>query len=344
MDGTWRWDEMAGLGLFERKLALGFAAANSGSLQWDWGTGDAFGIKRSDGSNKLWMDVLAGIGEFAKKAAPYLTEEKRPEVAIVLPQSLQLSVFNPAALEAQQKCVRALYHYARASAYVVGEYQIELLGNPKLIILPSPWVLNQKAWDAILAKVREGATLLVSGRFDADEHFRPTPRPAEAGLDYQPGLLATRENLVQWPGGQAWLSYSGEKTTFMERAFLATGQAFAEKPLGKGRFLFFALPLELNDNLKAIGDIYRSALNQAKTSPAYTTEVQDPGLLICPTQLEEATLYVLTSESSSAEPIAFRDAASGKSFVVKLDPGRAALLLVSRKGEALAEYNLSPSH
>jgi len=343
MDGTWRWDEMAGLGLFERKLALGFAAANSGSLQWDWATGDAFGIKRSDGSNKLWLDVLSGIGQFAKKAAPYLTEEKRPEVAIVLPQSLQLSVFNPAALEAQQKCVRALYHYARASAYVVGEYQIELLGNPKLIILPSPWVLNQKAWDAILAKVREGATLLVSGRFDADEHFHPTPRPAEAGLDYQPGLLATRENLVQWPGGQAWLSYSGEKTTFMERAFLATGQTFAEKALGKGRLLFFALPLELNDNLKAIGDIYRFALNQAKTSPVYTTEVQDAGLLICPTQLEEATLYVLTSESSSAEPIAFRDAASGKSFVVKLDPGRAALLLVSRKGEALAEYNLSPS-
>lgn len=340
MDGTWRWDELEGLGLFERKLALGFAAANSGSLQWDWATGDVFGIKRSDGSNKLWMDILAGIGEFAHKAAPYMSEAKYPPVAIVLPQSLQLSVFNPAALEAQQKCVRALYHYARASAYVVGEYQLELLGNPKLIILPSPWVLSQKAWQAILGKVSEGATLLVSGRFDTDEHFHPTPRAQDVGLDYRPGLLATRENLVQWPGGQAWLSYSGEKTTYMERAFLPSGQTFAEKSWSKGKILFLVLPLELNDNLKAIGDLYRYALSQAQIERTYTTDIQDPGLLICPTQLEEATLYVLTSESCAAAPVTFRDAASGKSFAVQLAPGRAALLLVSRKGEVLAEYNL----
>lgn len=49
----------------------------------------------------------------------------------MLPQSLQLSVWNRFALEAQQNCVRALYHFARADAYAVGEYQIELLGNPR---------------------------------------------------------------------------------------------------------------------------------------------------------------------------------------------------------------------
>ena len=342
MDGTWRWDEVQGLGLFERKLALGFAAANSGSLQWDWSAEDTFGIKRGDGSNKLWLDVLAGIGDFTRKATPNIKEARPPEVAVVLPQSLQLSVFNSTALEAQQKCVRALYHYARASAYVVGEYQIELLGNPKLIILPSPWVLSQKAWEAVLANVRAGATLLVSGRFDADEHFHSTTRQHDVGLDYQVGPLATRENLVQWPGGQAWLSYSGEKTTHIERAFLASGQTFAEKPLGRGVILYFALPLELNDNLKAVGDIYRFALDRAKVASAYTTEIQDPGVLICPTQLEDATLYVLTSESSSIGPVVFRDTASGKSLGFRLDPGRAALLLLSRKGEILASYNFPP--
>ena len=342
MDSTWRWDEVAQLGLFERKLALGLAAANSGSLQWDWSHGDIHGIKRGDGSQKLWQDVLAGMGEFAKTAAPYATRMRQPEVAIVLPQSLQLSVFNPAALEAQQKCVRTLYHYARASAYVVGEYQIELLGDPKLILLPSPWALSQKTWEAILNKVRNGATLLVTGRFDADEHFRPTSRPQESGIDCQPGLLATRENLIEWPGGRAWLSFSGEKTTHLERAFLASGRAFEEKQLGKGRVLYFPLPLELNDNLKAIGDVYRLALDRAQVARVYSTEMEDPGLLVCATQWEEATLYVLTSESSSSAPVRFRDAASGKDFAAKLDPGRAALLLISRKGEVLASYNWNP--
>ena len=81
------------------------------------------------------------------------------DVAIVLPQSLQLSVFNELALEAQQRCVRALYHQARASAEAVGEYQIGLLGKSRLILLPSPGALRPEAWDALLTKVRAGATL-----------------------------------------------------------------------------------------------------------------------------------------------------------------------------------------
>ncbi len=337
-DGEPRYDEITAFGLVERKWALGFAAANSGSLQWEWGVGSDFGIKRSDGSNKTWEDVMRDMGGFAKRAAPHSTGLKLPEVAIVLPQTLQLSVFNSTALEAQQSCVRALYHYARSSAYVVGEYQIQLLGNPKLILLPSPWGLTEKAWQAIVAKVREGTTLLVTGRFDADEHFHPTARARELQLDLQPGLLSTRENRIAWPGGEALLSYPGEKTTFLERTFPAQNRTFIEKQIGKGRILLVPFPLELNDNLKAIGDVYRYALRVANIVEAYSTEMNDPGILICPTQFDHATLYVLTSESSSSG-ISFRDGRSGKEFTGRLEPGRAALLLVSDKGELLASYN-----
>jgi hypothetical protein len=343
MDGSWRWDELEGFGLFERKLALGLAAANSGALQWDWAMGDVFGIKRSDGSNKSWFDALAGLAEFAKKASPYMTEERRPEVAIVLPQSLQLSVFNAGAVEAQQKCVRALYHFARSSAYVVGEYQIDLLGEPKLIILPSPWVFRQQSWEAILGKVNAGATLLLSGGFDADEHFHPTARARQLGFEYTVGPLATRENEIGWPGGRGWLTYSGDKTTFQERAFLPGDNSFAETTIGKGKILYFPLPLELNDNLQTVGDVYRFALTRAGVRAAYTTETHDPGILICPTQLTDATLYVLTSETASSAASRFTDAASGKRISFKLRPGRAALLLLSRKGEVLASYNWTPA-
>jgi hypothetical protein len=342
-DGTWRWDEVEGFGLFERKLALGFAAANSGALQWDWAMGDAFGIKRSDGSNKVWFDALAGLAEFAKKASPYMTDERRPDVAIVLPQSLQLSVFNPVAVEAQQKCVRALYHYARSSAYVVGEYQIDLLGEPRLIILPSPWVLTEKAWEVILGRVTAGATLLLSGRFDADEHFRPTARARQLGFDYSVSPLATRENLIEWPGGRGGLTYSGDKTTYQERAFLPGDKSFAEKTIGKGKILYFPLPLELNDNLQTVGDVYRLALKQAGVSAVYATDANDPGILISPTRLTDATLYVLTSETSASAASSFTDVASGKRISFKLQPGRAALLLLSQKGEVLASYNWTPA-
>ncbi|MBZ5564833.1 MAG: beta-galactosidase, partial [Acidobacteriia bacterium] len=290
-DSQWRYDELTGFGLLERKLALGFAAANSGSLQWDWSEGDIFGIKRSDGSDKIWENMLREMGDFARKAATYASEPRQPEVAIVLPQSLQLSVFNSLALEAQQTCVRALYQYARATAYVVGEYQTQLLGNPKLVIMPSPWVFDQKAWEAILEKVRGGATLLLSGAIDWDAHFHATPRLRDLGMDARSGLLSTRENLLQWPGGKAWLSYSGEKTTFLERGFLPGGQTFATQSLGKGTILYVPLPLELNDNLKAIGNVYADALRRLGINAAYTTDIDDPGVLICPTEWKDATLY-----------------------------------------------------
>jgi hypothetical protein len=236
--------------------------------------------------------------------------------------------------------VRALYQYARSSAYVVGEYQIQLLGNPKLILLPSPWVLNETAWQAILAKVRDGATLLVTGAFDNDEHFHATSRAAQLGLDIHLGLLDTREIPLTWPGGRAELSFSGMKTSELERAVLPDGATYLENAVGKGRILISALPMELNDNLNYVGMIYRRALQLAGVQEPYTTALTDPGMLICPTQFEHATLYVLTSESLATD-ISFRDTRSQKEFSGKLEPGRAALVLVSDRGEVLASYNWS---
>jgi hypothetical protein len=343
MEGRLRWDETQGLGLVERKLALSMAAGNGGAAAWIWSRRDPFRFGRQDGTTSLWIEALGRLGSFAREAGPHLSDARQGDVALVLPQSLQLSVFADYALEAQQKCVRALYHYARASAYAVGEHQIELLGDPKVILLPAPWVLSQGAWDAVLGKVRRGATLLVTGRFDLDEHFRPTDRLKAVGLDYAVRVLATRENPVRWPGGGGIATFSGNKTTFLEAAALPAGATFAGRPVGRGRILFFTLPLELGDDLRLLGDVYRWALEQARVTPLYRTPLDDPGILICPTALETGTLYVLTSESSSRRAVVFTDVASGKELQVVLDPGRAALRLVTRTGQVVASYDPAPA-
>jgi len=170
--------------------------------------------------------------------------------------------------------------------------------------------------------VEGGATLLVSGAFDRMD-----------GAEAEP--LTIRENLLKWPEGEARLVYGGVKTTFLDRS---RGGSWEERALGKGRILFSPLPLELNDNVQAVGDLYRYALKIAGVPPAYTTSLQDPGILICPTRFPHATLYVLASESSQ-EAVSFRDRASGKEFAGRLGPGRAALLLVGDDGNLLASYN-----
>jgi hypothetical protein len=337
-DGTWRLDEFTGAPLLERKWALGFAAGNSGVLTWDWDREPDFGILRSDGSVKIWEGMLSGVAQFAAKAAPYATNLVSPQVTIVLPQSLQLSVFNGMALDAQKSSVRALYQFARGEAYAVGEYQTARLGNPKLIILPSPLALDSAAWEDILAKVRNGSVLLVSGPFDRDAHFHSAGRREEIALPYEDAMLTARESVLQWPEGELRLTFGGDRTTYLDRAVLPGNATWAEKSIGKGKILLAAFPLELNDNLEAIGSVYRYAMKVAAVTPTYIATVNDPGMLICPTQFPHATLYVLTSESTGRE-VSFRDQRSNKAFSAHLEPGHAALLLVGEDGAIIASYN-----
>jgi len=341
MDGTWRLDDQGGLGLEQRKLVLAFANANAGVLHWDYSRSDDFGIMRRDGSEKVWMDALRGIGAFAHAAQQYATEAKLPDVALVLPQSLQLSPFNSYGLEVQQKAVRALYQYARSTAFVVGEYQLSQMPKARLIIVPAPWILSQEAWNLLMSKVKAGATLLISGRIDADEHWVSIPdRMIEWGVKYASADLATREVDVEWPGGTAHLSYSSDKTTYLQCATLGDERTFEDISLGEGRILYFALPLELADQLDEIGRIYNYAIKSAGVKSAFETSCNDPGILICPTQLPEATLYVITSESAGTSPVEFRDNLSGRNFEVNLAPGRAALMLVGKDGRVIASYNV----
>jgi hypothetical protein len=337
-DGTWRYDELTGLPLTERKWALGFAAGSSGAMQWDWAREVDFGMQRSDGSAKLWEPMMQRLGEFAERAAPYATDFIKPDIALILPQSLQLSVYDALAIDAQQNAVRALYHYARGEAYAVGEYQIASLGSPKLIILPSSFALTETAWQAIVARVKAGAILLVTGPFAGDAHFHPTGRQDQVGLGYLDAPLTLRSNAFQWPGGEEEFTFAGNKTTILSRAQISGGKDWVERPLGKGRILFAALPVELNQNLQAVGDIYRYAMKVANISPTYTTTLTDPGMLICPTRLPKATLYVLTSETNQ-KAVSFHDERSGKNFSGQLENGRAALLLISDEGKLITSYN-----
>ncbi len=339
-DGVWRYDELTGTALLERKLALGFAAGSSGAVQWDWAREPDFGIERSDGSAKVWKAMLGELGRFATAAAPSFTGLTPPEVAVILPQSLQLSVLKAQALQAQQTAVRVLYNYNRVEAYAVGEYQTDTLGSPKLILLPSAYNLDEKAWAALEARVRSGATLLLSGPFSADPHGHPTDRAKNIGLPYTLAPLQQREEILGSPSGELPLTYGGQQTTVLDRAVLPNSATWAELPLGRGRVLFSALPLELNDNLQRVAEVYAYALAKAGVHRTYTTPLVNPGILICPTRLPHATLYVLSSETQTM-PVSFRDARSRKTFSGALEAGRAALLLVGENGTLLAGYGWS---
>ncbi len=345
-DGTWRYDELTGTAIEERKWALGFAAGSSGAMQWDWAREVDFGMERSDGSAKVWEAMMGDMGGFAKAAAPFASGLTLPQVALVLPQSLQLSAYNAQALAAQQTAVRVLYQHNRVEAYAVGEYQTDTLGTPKLIVLPSPYGLSDKAWTDIEARVRAGAVLLISGPFNGDPHMHPSGRAQQLGLSATLAPLQQSYDSLSFPGGTLPLTYGGSATTMLDRSVFPDGKTWAELPLGSGKVLLSAFPLELNSNLDSVAAVYAYALKTAGVRATYTTDTQNPGILICPTTLPHARLYVLASEygtTTGTTPVAWTDAVSGKAFHGMLDAGRAALLLVNDRGELVASYGWHPA-
>jgi hypothetical protein len=336
-DGTWRYDELTGTALEERKWALGFAAGSSGAMQWDWDREVDFGMQRSDGSAKVWEAMMRDLGSFAKAAEAQATGLTLPEIAIILPQSFQLSVYNAQALSAQQTAVRVLYQRNRVEAYAVGEYQTDTLGTPKLIIVPSAYGLTAKAWADIEARVRAGAVLLLSGPFAGDEHLHHTDRGKTIGLPTELTELLLRDNALDLPSGKEPLLYEGLRTTMLDRAALPDGKTWAELPLGSGKILFSAFPLELNSDEGTVAAAYELAIQAAGIQHTYTTTIKEPGILICPTRLPHATLYVLTSEAPTQD-VSFTDTRSSKTFSGRLEVGHAALLLVGEHGDLIANY------
>ncbi|HEY0784956.1 MAG TPA: beta-galactosidase [Acidobacteriaceae bacterium] len=360
-DGTWRFDELTGLGLTERKWAFGFAAGSSGAMQWDWAREVDFGMQRSDGSAKLWENMMRDLGAFARQTAPSATALLPPQVAIVLPNAYQLSIDNGIALQAQQRAVRTLFAETHQAAYAVGESSLvdaasaaqsgsdrlgsatDLLGSPRLILLPAPGSLSDAAWQTILARVQAGATLLASGAFLNDEHMHDTGRQASINghseLAYKPAPLLARQQHVTLPGGALPLTYPGLMITRLQQAVLPGSRDWVELPVGRGRILYSPLPLEISDDIPTLAAVYRYALHAAGVEPAYTLSGDAPGITLAPTSYPAATLYVLTSESSADTRVTFRDTRSGKEFSGTIAAGHAALLLIGTDGRLITSYH-----
>ena len=99
----------------------------------------------------------------------------------------------------------------------------------------------------------------------------------------------------------------------MERAVLPDVKTFLEEAVGRGKILFVAFPIELNDNLEAVGEIYSYALKVAGVKPVYNSSLRNSGVMICPTRFPHATLYAVSSETDKSN-ISFTDEVSHKQF------------------------------
>jgi len=333
--------------LLARKLASSFIQG-SGAIEWLWNTNaymtesneTPIGAIRTDETEKPEAAVLRDFAGFAKVVGERLKTPQPPSVAVVTSQAAQFSVKAELQLEAQRKAVRALTYYNRLPLYVIAENQIAKLGSPKLVILPSPQAFTETAWRSLLNYVKNGGNLLITGPVDRDEHWHITHRAAELKLEADTEPLVYHSAVLRLNGYDVPLTFDQQKQSLLDSLRFRDGSTIKVIPWGAGQIFWTAYPVELAEGTQATADLYADVSRQIGLKPIYElASPVSPGVLVYPTVLETAVLYVMTSESADSATIDLRDSTTGVRVTLKLEAQHAAMALIGREEKTVvAKY------
>ncbi len=342
LDGRLRRDPYSEATVLERKMAVALGTG-AGAIQWLWNVNAwmtseqevTIGAVRPDQTEKPEVDVMRRFARFAAAARDHFKAPEQPEVAIVTSQALQYSVLGSAAIDAQQRAVRLLHSDLHVPAYVVTENNIASLGQPRLVILPSPQALSDTAWQKLIAYVENGGKLLITGSPEHDDHWRPTNRLRELGIDALAEPLTFRVGEMAVAGRTITAQFAGARQLTLESLRMANG--WVEKLVGKGTLFVAAYPVELADGPDAAKAVYSTVLDRAGIQPPFEGDLA-PGILARPVVFADSVLYLLVSESGGDGDIDLKDRLSGGRVRLRLGSQRAALILLDRRtGAVLAK-------
>lgn len=347
--GAWRTEEDA-RDLLERKMAISLGTDGAGVIQWIWNTNCymnsdnevAIGFYRSDQTAKPELEPFLKIAKFISKHRLRMRDRQDEEVLMVIPHSQMFSPRN-FATEATRKSVRAMNYYCRTPMRAVSEYKLhEFDSTAKLIVVPGPRVLTGKCWDALLARARSGATVVITGAVDADEHWVPRDRLKSFGWAVQTEPVSQSE-FIFIGGRQYHTRYEGEKIQRIEKGVVRHSRTSRVllRPVGQGGFIWSPLPLEVGESFGPLVALYRFALKQAGVSPLFRVDPDTPSILVLPSLFAEDTLYTFVSESDRDTQIRFRDMETRTQLALTVPAQRAVLVLIDRKSGKVIGSNVS---
>ena len=330
--------------LLERKMAFAMGANGAGFVQWLWNTNvyiaddneASIGFFRADGTAKPELEPFRAMASFWRAHGGLLVDKQLEDVVMVLPHSHQFSVRDFASA-ATKRAVRVMHYDCLTPMRVAGEYALEreFVAAP-LIVLPCPQVLTGSAWNVLLAAVRKGSTLLVTGVIDRDEHWIPVDRSGGFGLNAAVAPVAQEETL-RLNGADLRVGFHGDSFQRMEKAVVGGEETAAVRtvPLGSGKVIWCPLPLETSVESAPAAALYRYALEQARVRPVFSMDHAEPSVLIRPSLFAQCALYTLISESGQHREISLTHLENGARIRVTLPPQRAAHVLLARDSGAV---------
>ena len=219
-----------------------------------------------------------------------------------------------------------MYYHCGVPLQAISEYTLAEQSYPaKLIIVPAPRTLTSKCWDALVARMKQGATVAITGVINDEESLpvSQTESFAVGGRDY----------LVR---------FEGEKIQRIEKGRMGDGKDDRWKTVtgvgpvvteyGAGRLIRSAAPLELGDSMDALVAFYRYAMGQARVAPIFTATPQTAAVMILPSVFRDVVLYTFVSEANRDVRMQVTDLQTkAPEFAVDVPGGRTALAMIERR-------------
>lgn len=315
--------------LLARKYAWAFAARSCGVVQWAWNINPympidneaVIGFVRPDGTMKPEARVSRAHSKFWADAAPYLSDARLPEVAIVVPHS-RLFLGRPEKLLAVKRTVRVLAQKFGVVPQAYSEWTLRDHGakdllHHKLVVVPCPEYLDAGAAEALSFALRQGVPVMLTGALEGTPSGDFTPAFVDLGAGasravafLEPTTLARHPNAPTATFDNRigeWLRIPRKPSVFPN-----------ELPLIRED-----VPIEFAREPELLTDTLRYALGRAKVEV-----IAQPKLAtLMRVHFERATLFVAVNESSSSDAIQLPGMQGNDE--IRLGAGHAHLRLVA---------------
>lgn len=333
----WRTPEIAARTL-ERKYAYAFASRGAGVIEWAWNINpyqpidneSVIGFFRPDGTAKRELRVHTDFARFFAAARPWLDDFEPAEVVAVIPHS-RLFMGRPGGVEGFKRLVRLMAERYGVVPIGLSELRLtpERLAGAKLIVVPSPLVLEDTAAEALAAAARAGSRVLVTGVVTGNPYGETTPALEELGIvdTGRPVELRERTGAVGagGDGGGAWATFDRDAREQLRRseapALVALDGAVWHEPL----------PLEFAREEQPLAELLGAALAAAGVETHPSDDRVVARLLYAP----RAILAVVVNEG--AQDARRRLTLEGRTVEIPVLAGRSRLVLFERgTGRVLA--------
>lgn len=337
IDGwPWRSPEIAARTL-ERKYAYAFASRGGGVIEWAWNINpyqpidneSVIGFFRPDGTAKRELRVQVDFARFFEAAQPWLDDYEPAEVVAVIPHS-RLFMGRPGGVEGFKRLVRLMAERYGVVPQGLSELRLtaERLAAAKLIVVPSPLVLEDSAAEALAAAAHNGTPVLITGAVTGNPYGETTPALDELGIvdPGRPVALRERTGAVSGGGkGSAWATFDRDA----REQILRSGAPVLDELTG--RVWHAPLPLDFAREEEPLAELL------GETLAAAGVEVHPSPARVAATVLRMPRALLAVVVNESAEDARRRLTVEGRTIEVPVLAGRSRLVLFERgSGRVLA--------